>query len=229
MAANSSTNHEYLFENHETICTGTLNILESTKLFCPDAIVFIAGSGMQFLNTGEPINEKTPFDASNAYSIARIQSVYAARYFRKQFGMRIYFGYLFNHDSPLRSEKHINQIIVQAVKRISKGSKEIIELGDLSVQKEFGFSGDVVKAIWIFINQDKIFEVIIGTGLSHSIEEWLDICFKSIDKEWQHYVVQKVNYNSDYKKLVSDNKLIRSLNWEPEVDIFKLANIMLNH
>jgi hypothetical protein len=59
LAANSSTKHEYLFENHETICTGTLNILESTKLFCPDAKVYIAGRGMQFLNNGQPIKEKT--------------------------------------------------------------------------------------------------------------------------------------------------------------------------
>ena len=82
LAANSTTNHDVLFENHETISTGTLNILESVRLYSPKTKVFLSGSGLQFLNTGQPINEKTPFNASNAYAVSRIQSVYAARYFR---------------------------------------------------------------------------------------------------------------------------------------------------
>jgi GDPmannose 4,6-dehydratase len=81
-AANSTTHHSALFENHAAISTGTINILESVKNQNPTTRVFITGSGVQFKNTGQPISEKDEFEASSAYSVARIQSVYAPRYYR---------------------------------------------------------------------------------------------------------------------------------------------------
>ncbi len=82
LAANSTTGHNALFENHHTISTGTLNILESVYVSKLPVRIFIAGSGVQFLNQGKPIDEDTPFEASSPYSVARIQSVYARRYYR---------------------------------------------------------------------------------------------------------------------------------------------------
>ena len=111
-AANSTTKHQALFENHKSISTGTLNILEAVRLFSPNTKVFISGSAMQFENKGLPIDEKTPFSPSSAYSVSRIDSVFSSRYYREEFGLKIYIGYFFNHDSPLRSEMHINQKIV---------------------------------------------------------------------------------------------------------------------
>lgn len=227
LAANSSTKHETIFENHETICTGTLNILEAVRLHCPDARIFIAGSAMQFLNSGEPISEQTPFEASSPYAVARIQAVYAARYFRRKFGMRVYCGYLFNHDSPLRAEKHVNQMIVNAVKRIANGSTERLELGDLSVEKEFGFAGDVVEAIWQLVNQDETFEVVIGTGQAHSIEEWVSYCFRAVGRDWRQHIIVKPAFQAEYKRLVSDNALLMSLGWRPKVGFEQLADMML--
>ena len=84
-AANSTTHHRALFENHESISTGTLNVLEAVRLHCPTTKVFLSGSAMQFKNEGFPISEQTPFEASSPYSVARIQSVYAARYYRNKF------------------------------------------------------------------------------------------------------------------------------------------------
>jgi len=82
LAANSITKHNTPFENHETISTGTLNILEAVKRHSPDSRVFISGSGVQFENKGRPISEIDNFEASSPYSVARIHSVYAVRYFR---------------------------------------------------------------------------------------------------------------------------------------------------
>jgi GDPmannose 4,6-dehydratase len=101
LAANSTTRHEALFENHETISTGTLNILESVKKQCPVCRVFITGSGVQFVNKGSPISEKDEFAPLSAYAVSRIHSVYAARYYRS-LGIKTYVGYLFHHESPLR-------------------------------------------------------------------------------------------------------------------------------
>ena len=106
LAANSSTRHDALFDNHRAISTGTINVLECARRHVPTAKVFLSGSAMQFVNRGQPIDETTPFAASSAYSVARIHSVYAGRYYRERFGLPVYVGYFFNHDSPLRSERH---------------------------------------------------------------------------------------------------------------------------
>ena len=83
LAANSTTRHDAIFENHETISTGTFNILEAVRLHSPTTKVFISGSGLQFENKNLPIKESDPFEARDAYSVSRIQSVHAARYFRR--------------------------------------------------------------------------------------------------------------------------------------------------
>jgi GDPmannose 4,6-dehydratase len=226
-AANSSTHHEALFDNHQAISTGTLNILESARQHCSHAKVFLSGSAMQFRNDESPIDECAPFEASSPYSIARIQSVYAGRYYRANFGMAVYCGYLFNHDSPLRSERHVNQKIVCAVNRIANGSNEKLELGNIDVEKEFNYAGDIVEAIWILVNQNAIFETVIGCGETHSIREWLEYCFKKINKNWNDFVLINPNYKAEYKILVSNPTLLRSLGWHPKVNFNALADMML--
>lgn len=227
LAANSTTRHDALFENHQTISTGTLNILESVRTSCPSAKVFLSGSAMQFVNHGLPINELTPFEASSSYSVARIQSVYAGRYYRNHFGLKVYVGFFFNHDSPLRTETHVNQKIVCAIKRIANGSIEKLELGNINVNKEFNFAGDMVDAIWMLINQNKVFEVVIGSGKSYSIQDWLDYCFGKINKNWRDYVVIKEDFKSEYSVLVSDPSLMKSLGWVGKVTFEQLADLMM--
>lgn len=227
LAANSTTRHDVIFENHETISTGALNILEAARRHRPDARVFIAGSAMQFVNTGEPINERSPFEASSPYAVARIQATYAGRYFRQKFAMRVYCGFLFNHDSPLRNQKHVNRVIVDAVRRIAQGSDEPLMLGDLGVQKEFGYAGDVAEAIWLLVNQDKAFEVVVGTGCAYSIEDWVAYCFKAVGKDWRNHVVVKQDFQPEYKRLVSDNSLLLSLGWRSKIGFEQLADMML--
>jgi GDPmannose 4,6-dehydratase len=226
VAANSTTRHDVLFENHETISTGTLNILEAVKQHCPATKVFITGSGVQFHNNGQPISEQDPFEASSPYSIARIQSVYAARYYRS-LGIQAYVGYLFHHESPLRKPNHVSQKIALAVQRISQGSKEIIKLGDISVIKEWTFAKDVAEGIFTLLQQDQVYEAIIGSGIGHSIEQWLDCCFHEIEKDWRPHIQIKETYKSEYPILISNPVLIHQLGWQPKVDFEQLAKIMI--
>lgn len=226
-SANSTTRHEALFDNHAAISTGTLNVLENVRLHCPTAKVFLSGSAMQFKNSGTPIHEETPFEASSPYSIARIQSVYAGRYYRAAFGLKIYCGYFFNHDSPLRSEKHVNQKIVKAIKKILAGEMKVLELGNIGVKKEFNYAGDVVEAIWTLLTQDMVFEAIIGSGQAYSIQEWTAYCFEKVGLDWKNFVVETQGYTPEYTILVSNPKLIKSLGWEPKTDFFGLADMML--
>jgi GDPmannose 4,6-dehydratase len=226
LAANSTTRHEALFENHQTIATGTLNILEAVKLYSPNTKVFISGSGLQFVNTGKPIKETDAFAANDAYAISRIQSVFAARYFRS-IGVKTYVGYFFNHDSPLRSERHVTKKISEAAKRIGKGSNEKLEIGDLSVIKEWSFAGDIVKGIWMLVNQDNIFEANISSGIGYSIQEWVAACFGLVGKNYKDYVIENNNFVSAYKILISDNALIKSLGYSNEVSFSNLAKMMV--
>ena len=226
-AANSTTKHHALFENHKSISTGTLNILESVRLFSRNTKIFISGSAMQFENKGLPIDESSPFVPSSAYSVSRIDSVFSSRYYREEFGLKIYIGYFFNHDSPLRSELHINQKIVKAVNRIALGSTEKLKLGNIEIKKEFSYAADIVNAVWILINQDQIFEAIIGSGKVYSIKDWLEYCFSKIGKDWKCYVEQDQNFKTEYDKLISNPALIKSLGWNPKVDFKELADIML--
>jgi GDPmannose 4,6-dehydratase len=226
VAANSTTRHDALFENHETISTGTLNILEAVKKHCPASKVFITGSGVQFKNKGLPISETDDFDASSPYSISRIQSVYAARYYRS-LGLQVYVGYLFHHESPFRKAHHVSKMIALAVRRIANGSTEHIELGDISVRKEWTFAGDVAKSIFTLINQDAVFEAVIGSGVPYSIQNWLEQCFGLIEKNWHDYVRIREGFAPEYKCLVSNPKTINSLGWFPSVDLPGLAKIMM--
>jgi GDPmannose 4,6-dehydratase len=228
LAAASTTRHDAIYENHATIGTGTINILESAKRCSPASKVFITGSGLQFVNKGQPISETDPFDHSSSYAAVRNYSVYLSRYFRN-LGIQTYIGYLFHHESPLRSAQHVCQKIAQAARRIAEGNEEILELGDISVRKEWTFAEDVAEGIMTLLEQNQAFEATIGSGHAYSIEDWLDECFKLIDKDWRRYVREKKNFKAEYQILVSNPTTINSLGWHATTTIGELAKIMLNY
>jgi len=228
IAASSTTRHDALFENHQTISTGTLNILESVRTYCPHAKVFLTGSGLQFVNAGNPISEDDPFEATSPYTVARIQSVYAGRYFRS-LGIKVYVGYLFHHESSLRKPSHVSKMIALAAQRIASGSDERIELGDITVEKEWTFAGDVAQAIITLTSQDSVFEATIGSGSTYSIRDWLDQCFSLIGKDWKDYIRIREGFVPEYKKLVSNPSTINSLGWSPKVGFTELARMMMNN
>lgn len=229
LAAESSTKHQHLFQNHNSISTGTINILESCRLHSPDSRIFLAGSAMQFENNGFPISESTPFSASSPYALSRIQSTYAGRYYRDSFGMKIYTGFLFNHDSPLRKENHINQKIVRTIQRIKSGEDIRLEIGNLEVRKEFNSAEDIVEAIWMLVNQDLIFECVIGSGISHPIREWVKICFSLVELNWKDHIILLDDFTPEYLNLCSRPDLIQSLGWESKNTIRDLALKMMEN
>ena len=227
LAAASTTKHDVIYENHAAIGTGTINILESVRRWSPHSKVFITGSGLQFINNGRPISETDPFGHGSSYVAVRNYSVYLARYFHN-IGVRTYVGYLFHHESPLRTAEHVSQKIVQAARRIAEGSVEILELGDTSVRKEWTFAGDIAEGVMTLVEQDRVFEATIGSGYAYSIENWLDECFRLINKDWRHYIRQKSDFQAEYKMLVSNPATINSLGWHAATTISELAKIMLN-
>ena len=188
--------------------------------------MFITGSGLQFRNDGEPIDESVPFEASSLYSVARIQSVYAARYYRS-LGLRAYVGYLFHHESPLRKSGHMSMLIAQTARRIGAGSSETLEIGDPSIVKEWAFAGDIARGIWTLVKLDGIAEAVIGSGEGHSIEEWLDRCFSLVGRSWRDHVTLRPGFAADFKRLVSRPTCMRALGWSTVVSFDDLAAMMM--
>ena len=227
LAANSSVSHELLWEHQNTILRGTLNILESAYEYSPGTKVFITGSGLQFENKGEPIKVSDPFFAGDCYSLARIQSVYAARYYREK-GLSVKVGYLFHHDSPYRKARHLNRMIVDAALSVKNKIPAELEIADISIEKEFGYAGDIAKGILQLMMQEDIQEACIGTGKAWPIEKWLDICFSLAGADWKNHVKAKKDFVPAFKRLVADPADMLRIGWKPEVDIETLANMMMN-
>jgi GDPmannose 4,6-dehydratase len=227
-AAYSTTKHDVLYENHAIISGGTLNILESVRRYSLSTKVFITGSGVQFINTGESICENNTFEATSPYAAERIASVYLARYFRT-LGVKAYVGYLFHHESPYRKPSHVSQRVAQAVHRIAKGADEILEIGSISVEKEWIFAGDVVQAIMTLMLQENVFESVIGTGKGYTIENWLDVCFGLENLDWRKYTRVAESFVPEYKRLVSNPKTIFSLGWRPKTSFKQLAYMMVKY
>lgn len=225
-AAISSTHHDVSIDNHTIISTGSLNILESAYKHCKHSKIFLSGSALQFKNVGMPINEKTEFEASSSYAAERIYTTYLARYYREK-GIHVSVGFLFNHESPLRPNHFVSAYIASSVKKIKDGYLQRLEIGDLNVTREWNFAGDFAKAILLLMKQNDIYELVIGSGKSHTIKDWVEACFSFYGLNWEEYVVSSQNYNAEYKRLVSDPTILFSLGYKPEYDIVRLARIML--
>lgn len=225
-AANSTTSHDAIWDNHNAISTGTLNILEAAHKLSKHSKIFLSGSAAQFENKDLPIDEDTPFSPLSPYAVARIHSVFLARYYRR-LGLRIYIGYFFNHDSPLRSQRHINKKITEAINRIADGSDEKIELGNVFVEKEFNFAGDIMEAVWLLVNQEEVFEAVIGSGVAHSILDWIKICSEIKGIDWNKYIIKNEKFKNDYNILISNPSKIIDIGYTPKVNINQLAHMML--
>lgn len=229
LAAASTTKHHALYENHDAIATGSIHILEAVKDFSPKCRVFITGSGVQFVNQLKPIKETDSFEASSPYSIARIYSVYAARYYRK-LGICAYVGYLFHHESPMRKGDHLSKIITNGVKEILEGKRTQITIGDTTVKKEWAFAGDIAEGIFRLVNQDTVIEANISTGIAYSVEDWLRECFAYKGLDWKDYVVSpEGEFKPEYPLLISDNSRILSTGWSPKTGFKKLVEIMMEN
>jgi len=158
--------------------------------------------------------------------VARIQSVYAGRYYRT-LGIPVYVGYLFHHESPLRKPGHVSKMISLAAQRIAAGSGETVELGDISVEKEWTFAGDVAEAMFTLVSQDSIFEAVIGSGVTYTIQDWLEQCFNLVGKDWREHVRIREGYVPEYSRLVSDPATMHSLGWSPRTGLPELARLMM--
>jgi GDPmannose 4,6-dehydratase len=119
-------------------------------------------------------------------------------------------------------------MIALAARRIAAGSVETVEMGDISVEKEWTLAGDVARGIIALVEQDNIFEATIGSGVTYSIENWLEQCFQLIGRDWREHLRLRDGFISEYKRLVSDYTTMHGLGWFPSVGLSELAKLIIS-
>jgi GDPmannose 4,6-dehydratase len=181
-------------ETMQSITMGTLNILEGCRMLGTEnkvIKVYHAGSGECFGDTqGEPATESTPFYPMSPYAVAKSSAYWLVNNYREAYRLFACTGILFNHESALRPERFVTQKIVRAVKRIAQGSTEKLQLGRLDIARDWGWAPEYVEAMWLMLQQEKPHDFVIATGVTMSLEEFVQAAFAEAGLNWRHYVEQ---------------------------------------
>jgi GDPmannose 4,6-dehydratase len=178
-------------ETIQSITLGTLNMLEGCRMMDKQIKLYHAGSSECFGDTqGKPANEQTPFFPMSPYAVAKSSAYWLVNNYRDAYGLFACTGILFNHESPLRPERFVTQKIIRAVKRISQGSSEKLKLGRLDIARDWGWAPEYIEAMWLMLQQEKPQDFVIATGITISLEEFVQAAFEEAGLNWRHYVEQ---------------------------------------
>lgn len=176
-------------ETMESIAGGTLNMLEALRFVNRSIRFYNAGSSECFGDTGNvPADESTPFQPRSPYAVAKSTAYWLVRNYREAYGLFACTGILFNHESPLRPERFVTQKIVKAAGRIARGSPEKLSLGNITIQRDWGWAPDYIDAMWRMLNADTPDEYVIATGRTVSLEYFVSKVFQYFGLDWRSYV-----------------------------------------
>src|SRR6476620_4304255 len=175
-------------ETLESISFGTLNLLEAIRFTDRPIRFYNAGSGECFGDTRNPADENTAFRPRSPYAVAKSAAHWEVANYAEAYGLYACTGILFNHESPLRAERYVTRKIVAAACRISRGSGERLSLGNLEVQRDWGWAPEYVEAMWMMLQQEKPETYVIATGHSHKLEEFVKAAFAEVGLQWRDHV-----------------------------------------
>jgi len=176
-------------ETMESIAGGTLNLLEAIRFADYPVRFYNAGSSECFGDTGDaPADEGTPFRPRSPYAVAKASAHWMVHNYREAYGLFACTGMLFNHESPLRPSRFVTQKIVSAAARIKRGSDERVKLGNISIQRDWGWAPDYVDAMWRMLNSQSPQDFVIATGKTVSLEYFIAGVFEKFGLNWKQYV-----------------------------------------
>jgi GDPmannose 4,6-dehydratase len=218
-------------ETMESISMATLNLLESCRLSEKKPRLYQAGSSECFGDTfGIPATEKTPFSPTSPYGVAKVSAFWLVDNYRKSYDLFACTGILFNHESPLRPRTFVTQKVIAAANNIANGSSEILTLGRLDIQRDWGWAPEYIEAMWLMLQQDVPEDFVIATGKTHSLTNFVEVAFSSCGLDWKKHVVQSEQFYrpSDLKISNADPSLaMETLSWVAKVEIETIVNNML--
>ncbi len=176
-------------ETLESIAQGTLNLLEAIRFTGRPVRLYNAGSSECFGDTDSPADETTPFHPRSPYAVAKAAAFWEVVNYREAYGLYACSGMLFNHESSLRPERFVTRKIVAGACRIAAGNQEKLHLGNISIQRDWGWAPEYVEAMWLMLQQDRPEDYVIATGESHTLEEFVETAFSWAGLDWQACVV----------------------------------------
>jgi len=210
---------------------GVLKMLEAMRLVCPKAKFYQASSSEMFGSAPAPQNEKTVFHPRSPYAVSKVFGHYITINYRESYGLFTCAGILFNHESPRRGLEFVTRKITDGVAKIKLGIADELRLGNLDAKRDWGFAGDYVKAMWQMLQQKEPDDFVIGTGINHSVKEFVEESFKVADiKDWKKYVKidPKFIRPAEVMDLRADlAKAKTKLGWKPETDFKGLVKMMV--
>ncbi len=217
---------------------GVLNVLEATRLWAADRLdkvrFYQASSSEMFGKVQEvPQRESTLLWPRSPYGVAKVFGHYMTINYRESYGMHASSGILFNHESPRRGPEFVTRKVTQAVAKISLGLQDSIVMGNLDSQRDWGFAGDYVEAMWRMLQQDQADDYVISTGETHSIHELLEVAFAEVGiTDWRGLVTQDARYlrPAEVDLLIGDSSKAREvLGWQPRVGFRELVQMMVHN
>jgi GDPmannose 4,6-dehydratase len=176
-------------ETFESISIGTLNLLEAIRFSNLPVRLYNSGSSECFGESGGlPADENTPFKPRSPYAIAKATAHWQVANYREAYNIYACTGILFNHESPLRPYRFVTKKVIATACRIYKGSDEKLHLGNIDIQRDWGWAPDYVEAMWLMLQQEKPEDFVIATGVTHSLEYYIQLVFKQLNLDWKKYV-----------------------------------------
>jgi len=211
---------------------GVTRMLEAIRFVNPKIRFYQASSSEMFGKVLEvPQREDTPFYPRSPYGVAKVYGHWITVNYRESFDMFATSGILFNHESPRRGLEFVTRKITDSVARIKLGMTQELRLGNLEAQRDWGFAGDYVDAMWRMLQQDKPDNFVIGTGETHAVREFCEIAFGHVDLDYKEFVVQDERFYrpAEVDLLISDPSKARSvLGWEPAITFKELVIMMVD-
>lgn len=210
---------------------GFAHLIEAVRLVCPHARVYQASSSEMFGKVLEvPQRETTPFYPRSPYGCAKAYAFYLGRSYREGYGMKIYNGILFNHESPRRGEEFLSKKVVKAAVRIKKGLQDKLVLGNLEAKRDMGYAKEYMEGVWA-IMQGEPDDYVIATGETHSMQEFVEETFNLLGLNWKDYVEfdPALMRPAEVDYLCGDaTKIKEKLGFEPKVKFKELVEIMVS-
>jgi len=211
---------------------GVMRMLEAIRLVDPSIRFYQASSSEMFGKVREtPQRESTPFYPRSPYGIGKVFGHWSTVNYRESYGLFAVSGMLFNHESPRRGLEFVTRKITDGVARIKAGRTDELRLGNLNAQRDWGFAGDYVEAMWRMLQQDEAHDYVVGTGETHSVQEFVERAFARVDLDWREHVVidERFMRPAEVDLLVADPSRAREeLGWHAEVSFGELVDMMVD-
>ncbi|HEY1830192.1 MAG TPA: GDP-mannose 4,6-dehydratase [Acidimicrobiales bacterium] len=216
----------------ETTALGVTRLLDAIRLVDPDIRFYQASSSEMFGKVLEvPQRESTPFYPRSPYGVAKVYGHWITVNYRESYNLHASSGILFNHESPRRGLEFVTRKVTNGVARIKLGLDDKLALGNLDAQRDWGFAGDYVRAMWLMLQQDSPDDYVVSTGETHEVRELCRLAFAAADLDWENHVVmdEKFLRPAEVDLLVGQpTKAHEILGWKRDVDFPGLVSMMVD-